>query len=532
SAEVGTSFSFTHFDGSLAPYADLNAVGKSGAIDFNASVYVEKTNGQFDADGDRIHPDPNGQGGMADSEIYNLFLKVGSTFGDQRVELSALYYDHTQDSDYNTRINGSVADGIKTTAAEGALDERAIPTGNSNLLLNGSYSHEDIMGSSMQVLAYYQEYENIFGFSDFYPEDGQSVIQSNKHGLRFDVNTPLNESGANVLWGVDYAVDTTEQFVLNSGLGDRSVRVWAPEVKQTGLAGFAQATVPLGDVVTLRGGVRHEEIDVSFDGFTALFSGVTVQPGEASYSATTFNAGGNFAVADWLDLYASYSEGFSTAEVGRVLRQADETTDFANSEIEASVVKASEIGARFDFGDYRASIAAYRAKSNLGTSITADLQISRAPEKTYGFEVTFDATPTDKLSYGGSLTYTNGKKDTDEDGDFDRFLGSNRTGPVKLTGYVSYDVSEKLSTRLQALYSAKRDPFETIQGFAEAPVEAYTVVDFSASYQISEAGSVTLGVHNLLNADYFSLASQFFNRDDRYSKAPGRTMKLSYTANF
>lgn len=532
SAEVGTSFSFTHFGDSMAPYVDLNAVGKSGNIDFNTSVYVEKTNGQFDADGDRIHPDPNGQGGMADSEIYNLFLKVGSTFGDQRIEFSGLYYDHAQDSDYNTRINGSVAGGIKTTVEEGALDERAIPTGNSNLLLNGSYSHEDIMGSSMQVLGYYQEYENIFGFSDFFPEDGQSVIQSSKHGLRLDINTPLNESGASVLWGADYAVDKTEQFVLNSGLGDRSVRTWAPEVTQKGVAGFAQATVPLGDVITLRGGVRHEEIDVSFDGFTALFSGVTVQPGEASYSATTFNAGGNFAVADWLDLYASYSEGFSTAEVGRVLRGADETTDFANSEIEASVVKTSEIGARFDFGDYRASLAAYQSKSNLGTSITADLQISRAPEKIYGLEVTFDATPSDKVAYGGSLTYTNGLKDTDEDGVYERFLGSNRTGPVKLTGYLTYQVAENFHTRLQALYSAERDPFKQVKGFAEAPVEAYTVVDFSASYEISETGSVTLGVHNLLNADYFSLASQFFNRDDRYSKAPGRTMKLSYTANF
>jgi len=531
-AEVGTSFSFTHFGDSLAPYVDLSAVGKTGNVDFNAAAFVEKTGGQFDADGDRIHPDPNGQGGAADSETYNLFLKVGSTFGEQRIEFSALYYKQEQDSEFNTRINGDVAAGIKTTAARGELDERATPTGNSNLLLSGLYSNEDLMGSSLSLRAFYQDYENIFGFSDFFPEDGQSVINSSKHGVRLDINTPITDSGANVLWGVDYTSDQTAQVVWNNGLGDRSIRVWAPEVTQDSFAGFAQFSVPVGDMITLQGGVRHESIDISFPGFTAIFSGVDVQAGEASYSATTINVGGNVDITEWLGIYGAYSEGFSTAEVGRVLRQADENTDFANSEIEASVVKNYEIGARFDFGDYRASVAAYRAKSNLGTSITSDLQISRAPEKTYGVEVTFDANPMEELSFGGSLTYSQGEKDTDGDDVFDRFLGSNRTGPVKVTGYVAYDVTENLSTRMNVLYSAVRDPFKNNKGFAEARVEAYTVVDFSASYSLETAGAFTLGVQNLLNADYFSLGSQFFNRNDRYSKAPGRVVKLSYAMDF
>lgn len=530
-SEVGTRVSLTHVDDSLAPFVHQAALGAVGNVDFNLDAYYEKTNSFFDADGNRIRPSPNGQGGIAESDIVNMFGKVGVNFaGAQRLEGSVLFYRQQQDSVFNVLIPGDPANDIPAQVARGPAAPGAIGPLNKNLLLTGTYEHGDLFGSALRLQGYYQEFRNVFDYGpSFFPGGGQSQILSDKWGVRLDVTTPIDignlVNDGTILWGADFLNDETGQSLVDG-------RVWATPVDQQSIAGFLQATIPLGSWFSLSGGLRHEEIDISFDGFTALFSGETVQPGETDYSATTFNVGANVQIIDSLNAYASFSQGFSVAEVGRVLRQAGELTEFSLAELEASIVDGYEVGLRFASGAYSATVSGFYTTSNLGTTVTTDLRIRRQEEETFGVEIAVDAEPSDDWQWGASFTWVGGNRDTDDDGRVDRPLPSNVVPPAKVTAYVAHSFNDMWSSRVQVLHSAGRNKFETITAFGEAPIKSFTLVDLSVRADFGRAGALTLGISNLLNEDYFTIASRLFNDATRFSKGPGTGARLAYSITY
>ncbi|WP_417794805.1 TonB-dependent receptor [Terasakiella pusilla] len=524
--EVGTSFSLTRVDGSLAPFIHQAASGKVGAVDLLFDGFYEKTASFFDADGNRIRPSPNGQGGVADSNIYNVYGKVGVDLSStQRIEVSGLYYKQQQDTEYNVLIPGNPANDIPVSVAKGPPAAGSTNEGNSNLLLIGRYINQDVFGSEVNLMGYYQDFDNIFDYNPtFFPGGGQSAVFSDKWGIRFDVKTPIDVpnfiDGGTVLWGVDWLNDTTSQPLVDG-------RIWSPPVDQESLAGFVQASLPIG-AVTVSGGIRYEDIKISYPGFTALFSGDTVPAGNSSYSALTFNLGANLELGSDFSIYTSFSQGFSVAEIGRVLRQAGEKTDFDTAQLEAAVVDSYEAGIRFDNGTYSASAATYFTSSDLGTTIGNDLRISPEKLETYGLEFSFDAKPSDNWKWGGSFTWVGGQRDTDKDGKVDRPIASNLVPPAKLTAYVDHSFDEIFSMRLQALHSSSRRKFDTIKAFGEAPITPFTLVDMSISADMGRQGKITLAINNLLNEDYFTVASRLFNDGLRFSKGTGRSARLTY----
>jgi iron complex outermembrane receptor protein len=214
-SEVGAQVSATHFSDSFSPFARQSAVGRLGPVNFVFDGYVESTKSQFDAEGDRIRPSPNAQGGLADSLIYNVFGKLGTKFGEHRIDGSLLYYKQVQDSDFNGVITGSTALGLKTRVFKAPRAAGSVKEGNSNFVANLVYSHGDVFGSNVRLQGYYQKYENIFSFDPgFFFGGGQSIIQSKKRGARLDINTPFSlgfiENGS-ILWGADYGNDETGQ---------------------------------------------------------------------------------------------------------------------------------------------------------------------------------------------------------------------------------------------------------------------------------------------------------------------------------
>lgn len=528
--EAGTEVSLTHTGDSLAPFFHQAVSGRRGNVDFIADAYVQETNSFFDADGDRIRPSPQGQGGIADSSIVNLFGKLGYTRGDQRFEASVLYYDKKQDTDFNRIILGDPANDIKTRVARAPAPEGAADPSDENLVAQGAWSHAHLLGSSVRVQGFYQTLENVFDFFPaFFPGGGQSIVDSEKAGGRLDINTPLQFSDnvrGEVLWGADVLTDETAQPLVDG-------RIWAPGIEQDSYAGFAQARLELGPRLELAGGLRHEQIDIEFPGFTALFSGDEVEAGEADYSTTVFNGGVSYRLTDPLVAFVSYSEGFSVAEVGRILRQAGEQTDFSVAELEAAEVQNYEAGLRWQQPGYSASIAGFRTRSDLGTTITTDLRIARQKEETFGIEATFDGQVTDRLRISGSVSWIDGNRDADGDGSLERPLPSNVVPPVKVVGIVDYSFSPRFTARLQARHSADRDEFDQVLAFGEAPIDAYTVVDASARAELGRYGRLTLAVNNLLNNDYFPLASQLFSCcADRFTEAPGASARLTWSVDY
>lgn len=529
-SRAGSELSLTHTGDSLAPFFQQSMSGRQGNIDFIADAWFQHTQSYFDADGDRIRPSPQGQGGLAESNIVNLFGKIGYENGDQRIEASVLYYDQEQDSDFNRILVGNPAEGIKTRVARAPEPEGAVNPANENLVVNLIWSHRNVLGSSLRVQGYYQTLTNVFDFfPDFFPGGGQSIVDSEKLGGRLDITTPLDFGdgiAGEVLWGVDALTDETAQPLVDG-------RIWAPGIEQDSLAGFVQARLALGSRIEVAGGLRHETIDVAFPGFTALFSGDTVPAGGTDYDSTTFNGGLSYRIGGPWVAFVSYSEGFSVAEVGRILRQAGENTDFSIADLQASEVQNYEAGLRLEAGRWSAALAGFRTESNLGTTITPDLRIARQPEETFGIEFEFDGRVTDRLTVSGSVTWIDGNRDVDGDGSTERPLPSNVVPPVQVTGIVEYQFTPRLWARLQSRHSGDRDPFDQVLAFGEAPIESYTVVDASVTADAGRFGRFSLALNNLLNNDYFPLASQLFACcGDRFTEAPGISARLTWQLDY
>lgn len=532
--EVGaTAISLTHPEDSFGAYINQSALGELGGVDFNVDLFYQRTNSFFDAEGDRIRPSPNNQGGLADSDIYNAFAKLGYDFGAQRIQGSVLYYDQKQDTDFNVVIPGDVDRGIKTRVEAGPRDPRATDEGTENLIVNLIYSHADVWGSSLQTQVYYQDYLNIFSFNpqppSNFPGGGQSVIDSEKYGVRLDINSLVDWlGGGTVLWGLDYLNDTTGQPLVDG-------RIFAPFMDLESIAGFAQLQVNLNDRLSIAGGLRHEEVSIDVPSFLTLLrsSNVPITGGTIDNNATTFNFGLSYQLAPGINLYANYSEGFSVAEIGGVIRTLPEPTDLNDADIDAAIVENYEAGLRFNWSKGSGTIAAFRSTSEFGTTVSRDrLTLLRAPEETYGLELILSVAPTDRLELGATLSWTEGERDSDGDGDPDRDLPTNRVPPVKLIGDLSYRILDRWSARLEVIHSAERDPFDEVTAFGEQPIPSFTIVNLSSRVDLGEWGALTFGVENALNRDFFTTSSILRERDDRFSKAQGATAALRYMKSY
>jgi iron complex outermembrane receptor protein len=525
--------------------------GKRGALDYSASAAYTRTGGFYDAEGDRIPSDPNGQGGISDLNSWDAFGKLGLDLGEQRVQLTANYFRADQDTDF-------ASDPAVNEAEPGALKARVIPglslaedEGSENVLFNLDYSRPELLGSRVHAQAYYRDYLTRFG-----PYDGrafasmgnaitQSFVDSDKVGGRLDLETPLPFAGApSLLWGLDYTDETVSQpvsvmdpdvYEQSGGLVFRKIgeRTWTPEhdVRDVGL--FAQLSWSPFERFLLRGGVRHERARVAVDDFTTL-AGVSVRGGELEYAPTLFNAGAVLDVTEAVNLYASFSQGFSLADIGRVLRAAPAGFVLGSQQTDAQEVDQYEAGVRGAWSILQASLSAYRNTSDLGTGFDGDLNVVRAPERIHGVEATLDVQPARALSLGGTFTWAEGEsyaEATDEWLPLDGY----RIQPPKVTAYVEHRTLPRWENRLQLLYSGSRDRLarETPGAYGAQSVKSYTVVDLLSTLRVGP-GTLNLGVQNLLNEQYFPIISQLsvYSGNLNHAAARGATLNVGYSVSY
>lgn len=534
SSEVSSGISLTEPSDSLRYALRQTFAGQANELDYWLTGYYENTSSFFDADGDRIPPNPNGFHGLADSEIFNLFGKGGYEWSDQRVEASVNYHKQTQRTDY-VLVPGNVLEGIKTTAVRGEPPEGEEPQFNESMVLNFVYSKASVLGSALRAQVYYEEAESLF---DFVPNrfpltsmpDGQSTFSSNKSGVRLDLTTTFGGRGIELLWGLDYLHDDTKTPLVDG-------RDFIPHQVLDSYAAFAQVQVPLfGDRLMLSSGVRHERAELELKDFVSLFTLANVEGGTLKYDTTPVNVGLVFRATEVLDVFAGYSQGFEISSIGTIFRSPPSDTSVTIVDPEANLIDSYEVGIRGDWGRYKASLAVFRTESTDGLSFVLDpnnpqnaLPV-RAPDKVEGFELTFDAEPTDSWRYGMSYSYAEGDTDTNGDGRLDSPLQNRRISPEKLTGYLEHDFSDRWMLRAQALYSGSRNKFPESVGlgrFWEGKIEDFLVVDLATSLQLGP-GTLSIGINNLFNEDYFTVISQSANRDERLSKAEGATAYLKY----
>ncbi|MHB1071298.1 MAG: TonB-dependent receptor [Gemmatimonadaceae bacterium] len=550
--------------------------GASGGVDFLASGALGRTGALFDAEGDRIPPDPTGQGGFAETNSYDLFGKAGYAFGSgrsQRVEFSANRYRSRQQTDFASdfSLNGLPAYQQKASALPGL--ELAQGQGTINSMLNLEYEHVALLGQRVQAQVYTRDYHTVFRpFDDrryrtvkVTQPDGstatrreyaggyvmQTYVNSAKHGGRVQVESPLaRRLGATVLWGSDYTGETTAQpvhlydstaFAQSRGTVFRRTgdARFVPPLELRTLGLFAQfSAMPLPRLV-LRAGVRQERASVRVDDFTAL-NGVSIAGGILRFDPVLYNAGAVVTLTDAVNLFANYSEGFSLADIGLVIRQPPAGLTLGSREAKPQQVDQYEGGVRGSWRRVQASATAFRNSSELGTSVGANLQVVRAPERVRGMELTLDVQPVERISAGATYTWTEGDFWTKVGSDSVwQPLNSFRIQPPKLTAYLQHRTAARWTNRVQLLRSGARDrAYEaflarpgvnpSVPAFGERPVRAYTVVDLLTTVALGR-GDLSLGVRNLLNAQYFPIVSQLMPVGNAsYSAAPGATLTVGY----
>jgi iron complex outermembrane receptor protein len=520
-SQARVRLSTEHFDDSVGWETTQRVSGTRDNIDYLVSGTYAQRNGFFDADGDRIPPDPIGvQGGLADTNAYNILGKFGFNFDEdrQRLEFKVNHYNIKQDTDFTFDL-GDPAQGIKTRAVRGSFN--VADPGTENTIVSMDYLNHDLVGSHVNIKGYYGDLTARFAK---FPGFAQTEIRSEKFGARMTIDTPLALMGYNfsAIWGIDYLRDETVQ----AGLDGPTV---VPNMQQDAIAGFFELELPLGSIGLLRGGMRHEAISVDIADIVNR-KGTFVHGSTLDFGKTLLNASAVFYLTDDIEAFSSFSQSFSVADIGRAIRDADPSiTNAGQLASEVQKVDNYEIGLRGGKGPLQASIAGFYSESDNGTTFDSDLNIVKQPERIWGVEGTLGYQFNPQWNAGGTASWAEGEVDLDDDGDFEEDLPSTRIYPVKLTGFLEYRPLSWWDNRLQVLYVGDRSPNST--QFGGGDVDAYTIVDLTSRFAVGP-GHLSVAVENLLNNDYFTLISQASQTPYGFAKGPGRTVAISYALNW
>lgn len=551
STDFRGTMSLSHPEDSLGGTIYQNISGKHKRIDYVMGFSFDRTGGFFDADGDRIPPDPQGQGGLADTNTFNVLGKFGlDVTPQQRFQLTFNFFDNEQETDFasDPAVNRLPATKAKARAIKGVqLEDQQ---GGHNTLFNLDYQHRDFFGSRINAQAYYRDYVSVF-----FPFDGrafpifgntifQSVLDSEKVGGRFNVETPLGRNtGLKVVWGVDASVEKTAQpvflmdakvFDASKGLVFRKIaeRIFVPPINQRNVGLFGQAEYRGIERLVVRGGIRHERIRSRIRDFVTLANNF-VRGGELNYEETLFNVGAVVQATSAINIFGNFAQGFSVPDIGLVVRGAPRGASINTLPFQGQKVDLFEVGVRAQWRKLQSSLSTFYNTSDLGASSGGfNAPVIRAPERVYGFEFTLDTQPVSRLQLGTAVSVVEGKSDPNLDGKF-TFLNSFRIPPIKVTGYLEHDTLPGWRNRFQVLYSGSRRRFRNSVAFGERRVGDYITLDWISSIKLKK-GILRFGVENLLNNQYFTRESQLLRtgRNDSFAAARGAVLNVGYTINY
>ncbi|AYA36706.1 ferric aerobactin receptor [Hymenobacter oligotrophus] len=538
---LGVNGNVAHPGNSLGYRATQQFYGKPGNFDYVVSGTFDQSGVYKDARGEVISP----RYGLGETKTYNGFGKLGYDLNEKnRLELMYNYFSSRQNSDYVLRAGkyGQFPT-IGVKGSRGGVDEGTRHNHNAYL----TYRGQEVLPlrSSVEVTGYWQDFRTIYDAEPtFFEGGGQSEINSNKLGLRINLNTPIltgEQFNADVTYGLDLLGDETVQNLVDG-------RLWTPRMQMRNLAPYAQLRATLFEHFILKGGARVENIQVKVPDYTTLrtqsgntyVGGVAVQGGTLKYKTAVYNAGLRYARYKWLNPFVSYSEGFSLYELGRTLRTARANT-LSLLETEAIVVRNYEAGASSELGPLTLSGVYFVSKSDLGANLVDQgngiLVPQRAPERVWGYELTADFAPLKILSLGGSWSWVEGRatlttRVNGQDVLQGVWLNGNRIAPPKATAYVRYQPIEPLSLALNYVYSGTRTRFNRnartgAYASGEGAVNSFGLVNFTSTYSFTEKLRLTLGVENLLNNAYYTPIAQFNGTDANYTRGNGARFNLT-----
>ena len=545
--------------GKLAGLASL----RSGAFDVTGGLTFERRGVFLDGDGRRIGTDST-QGDIQDSDSWSIFGRFGYQISPTaRIELIANRFELEGRGHYVT-VNGNRLTDRTTTSVKG--DQPGVPSANRAELLSASFTESDLGGGLLTAQAFFSRTRDIFGGSitgTFQDPDiatpgtlfDQSVNNSRKLGgkLSYERTVPGLDA-LTVIAGLDLLHDRTAQTLLHTG------RDWVPESEFFSFAPFVQGNLRLLDgKLRLAGGLRYENVSLKVGDFHTLasttfvpctgptpptpcgistYGGVAVAGGKPKFDKALINGGVIVEPVDGLRAYASYAEGYTIADVGRILRAVrDEGIDVDNYvALEPVVSNNKEIGLEWKRGWLTASASYWWSSSKLGSLLVRNadgiFDVVRAPIKIEGLDVAVDAKlPVEGLSVGAAYALTRGQTESSTGDKID--LDGANISPDRVNLYAAY-AAGPFDARLAARFYLERK----FDGQPEAnDFEGYTLLDAAAGYRFGQH-RVSLSVMNLLDKRYITYFSDTraptgsITSDTTYFAGRGRTFTLGLTSEF
>jgi iron complex outermembrane receptor protein len=525
---------------------------RGGPFDATAGVAYDARGAFYDGDGRRLGMDGT-QGDVQDSKALSFFARLGWQLGDNtRLDVVANRFELKGDGDYVTTTisaanpkpatNGARATHLPTTSFRGV--QPGEPAANRVETVSASLTNTDLAGGNLIAQLFFNRTRDTFGgdinatFQDpaIAPAGtlfDQSSNRSRKLGARISYERAIpGIKGLTGTLGLDTINDRTEQLLIETG------RAWVPPTEFQSVAPFLQGNLSLlGDKVHLAGGVRFENVALKVDDFTTLafYGSRKVAGGNPEFQATLANGGVVVEPVSGLRLYASYAEGYTVPDVGRILRgiNIDNVDVDTYLNIEPIVSNNREIGAELKRGPFDAGLSYFWSASKLGQLLIKNsggiFDVQRQRVEIEGLEANLKArTPIQGLVVSAGYAHLKGQTDTNADGKVDKNLDGANISPDRLNLAADYQ-GDTWGLRFQVQSYIKRDMQNAL---VKDDFAGYTLADVFARYDLP-VGALSLGIQNLFDSQYIS-----YNSDttapavDRYFAGRGRTATLGWEARF
>lgn len=548
---------------------------KAGRFDATFGAAFEKRGAFYDGQGRRIGINLT-QGETQDSKALSFFARLGYELSPTaRLDLIASRFELKGDGDY-IALAGNRALGIPTSAVRGDPPGKAAQNRTESVAL--SLTDTDLGGGNFVSQIFFNRSRDTFGgevatqatFQDpaLAPVGtlfDQSQNRSRKLGakLSYERAVPGFED-LTLTVGFDALVDKTEQALIATG------RVWVPPSDFRSLAPFGQANLKLFDgVVRFAGGVRWENVTIRIDDYHTLasttFRACTTPPaapvtpcGLASYGGVEVTGAkpkfddvlinGGVIIEPWegIRAYASYAEGFTVPDIGRITRAVSETGFSVNSiGIDPIISNNREIGIEVKRGPLDASAAYFWSSSDKGQLLIAgtdrNFDVQRLRVELQGFELNLGVKlPIDGLKLNAGYAHIKGMFDSDAsrgapDGIVDTDLDGVNISPDRLNLSASYNKGP-ISALVQTQFYLSRT-FHAKPGKPEPDQRnnfgGYNITDASLRYQTA-FGGLNLSVQNLFDKFYIDYSSDTRLPTDNlaFFAGRGRTFTLGWDYRF
>ena len=547
---------------------------KAGDFDATVGAVYERRGVYYDGEGRRLGLNLT-QGETQDSQTTNFFARLGYQVTDTgRLDLIASRFEMKGDGDF-VAVRGNRAIGLPTSATRGTPP--GVPAANRTESVALTYTDSDVFGGNLTTQVFFNRSKDTFGgetrdasgkyiasfqdptlapIGDLFD---QSQNRSRKLGAKFSYERTVFDALTGTI-GFDALWDTTQQRLIATN------RVWVPPAEFRSLAPFAQLNLKLLDgKLRLAGGARWENVRITIDDFHTLaqttatrksnpfYGGVDVAGGNPGFDDLLLNGGVIVEPWDGIRAYASYAEGFTVPDVGRITRSINEFNVDIDTfvGVEPIISNNREIGVEVKRGPLDASVTYFWSSSDKGQLLVPgterNFDVQRQRIEIEGIEVNLRTeTPIEGLKVGVGYAHIKGRFDSDAartgpdgrslaDGIVDTDLDGVNISPDRVNLSATYNqgpISAIVQTQffLSRSFEANSDKLRPNQ---DNNFGGYNITDASVRYQTG-FGGLTLSAQNLFDKFYIDYSSdtRLPSDDFAFFAGRGRTFTLGWDYRF